>query len=167
MAKVLSFNHVDTPISGVTTNPVPVGLVNFGADFRVERQTADEVVMTNMRSPLGDPEKFRHAFSVVNNVYSGTPIEPALRSQNVKGVRLLIQHTDIASVTDSGDATFMAKLPFKVNITLEIPANEYVTATNAKDFLLRTIAGAFETGSNTAARLEAELRGSMLPADLK
>lgn len=167
MAKVLSFNHTDTPISGVTTNPVQVGLVNFGADFRVERITADEAVLTNMRSPLGDPEKFRHAFSTVTNVYSGTPIEPALRSQNTRGVRLLIQHTDIASITDSGDATFSMKVPFKVNITLETPANEYVTADHALSFLLRSIAGVLETGSNTAARLNAELRGSLLPADLK
>lgn len=167
MAKVLSFNHVDTPISGVTTNPIPVGLVNFGADFRIESSTANEAVLTNMRSPLGDPEKFRHAFSTVANVYSGTPIEPALRSQNTRGVRLLVQHTDIASVTDSSDSTFSMKVPFKVNITVEAPANEYVTATVVRDFVWRTLAGLLETGSNTADRLNAELRGSQLPADLK
>lgn len=167
MAKVLSFNHVDTPISGVTTNQVNLALVNFGADFRVEKMASDEVVITNLRSPLGDPERFRHAYSTVANVYKNTEIEPALRSQNTRGVRLLIQHTDIASVVDAADPTFLVKVPFKANLTLEIPANEYVTATNVKDYMLRSLTGMFETGSNTSARLEAELRGSLLPIDMK
>lgn len=167
MAKVLSFVHTDTPISGVTSNTVDLPLVNFGADFRVESNQANELILTNLRSPLGDPEKFRSAFSVVSNIYKNTDIEPSSRSQNPRGVSLLLQHTDIASVTDSTDATFLQKKPFEAHIVVKVPADEVVTADIVKGFLLRTICAAFESGSNTSARLNAELRGSLLPADMK
>lgn len=167
MAKSLAFNHTDTAISGVSSNPIEIPLVNFGADFVKEVNTANELVLTNMRSPLGDPEKFRHAFSIVSDVYKGTDIEPSMRSQNKKGVSLLLQHTDIASVTDSADASFLQKIPFKVHFVLTIPANEYVTADVAELVLRRSIAAAYESGLHTSARMAALLRGSLTPADLK
>lgn len=167
MAKSLAFNHTDTAISGVSSNTIDLPLVNFGADFVKEVNTANELVLTNMRSPLGDPEKFRQAYTTVRDVYKGTDIEPSLRSQNPRGVQILLQHTDIASVTDSADATFLQKVPFKVHFVLTIPANEYVTAEIAEAVLRRSLVAAYESGLHSSARLAALLRGSLSPADLK
>lgn len=166
MARQVAFNHVDTAISGVTTNSTAIGLVNFGADFRVERKTADEAVLTNMRSPLGSPEKFRTAYSVVADVYKNTGIEPGVQSQTKRGVSVLNQHTDIAAVTDTTDVTVHVDLPFSASIVFKIPMSPDVTDAIILTYIQRTLAALFETGQNTAARLGALARGGLLPLDV-
>lgn len=167
MSKVVTYNHTDTAISGVSANPLNIGLVNWGADHRVEKNLANELILTNMKSPIGAPEKFRYAWSTIADVYKGTEIEVSYRSLSKKGIQLLCQHTDILTVTDSVDATFEEQKPIKCNITITYPADTIMTAALAKDLLSRTISGLFETGVVTDARIGALLRGSLLPADLK
>lgn len=167
MAKQISFNHIDTAISGVTSNTTPIGLVNFGADWRTESKTADEVVMTNMRSPIGMPERIRVRYSRVADIYKDSNIEPSNRAQSRSGLSVFIQHTDISSVTDTVDATFLVQMPFSEQVTIKVPCNEYVTDTFVLAYLQRSLAAWFETGDHTALRLSALLRGGLLPVDMK
>jgi hypothetical protein len=167
MAKVVTFNHTDTAISGSPTNATNFGLINYVADWRVESKSATEAVIVNMRSPIGTPERFRFASGVMPDVFVSSGIEAGSRTQTKRGVSILVQHTDIASVTDTVDATFAQQMPFSMNIVLKIPANEYVTGQMALDYMKRSLAGLFETGLATSARLDALLRGSVLPVDMK
>lgn len=167
MAKTVNVGYTDTPISGVTSLEFPRGLVNFAADFRKKSTTAQESILTNLTSPVDRPEKFRISYSDVANVYSGTDIDASVYAPSKKGVSVLIQLTEILSVTDSVDATFRVDLPISAHVVLKVPASEYLTSAMVQTFLGRLVSGLYDTGSLTTDRINAILRGSLTPGDVK
>lgn len=166
MAKVVNKGYTDTPIEGVTSLTFPRGLLNFKADFRVKSNQPNEVVLANITSPVDRTEQIRVAFSNIANVYSGTAIEPSLCAPTKRGVSVLCQVTDIISVTDSVDPDYRIDLPVSYHLVIKVPANENLTTSLIQEGLGRMVSGIFETGSVTLTRLEALIRGSLVPTDL-
>lgn len=166
MAKSISAGYTDTPISGVTTLTFPRGLVNFGADFRVKSETANEAIITNLTTPVDRPERIRFSYSDVANIYSGTDVDPSVYAPSKRGVSVLTQLTETFSVTDSVDTTYRVDLPVSAHLVLKVPASEYLTAELIEAMIGRLVSSLFETGSLTDSRLKALLRGSLLPTDL-
>lgn len=168
MAKQLSFVASDTPISGVTTNPINLELVNFGADF-VEKNDPKkgEVLITNVKAPVSAPEKFRFAISNVEDAYKGSEIDPSSRSITKRGISVLVQHTIVLKETDTTDASYSAYVPFKVHTVLTCPYVESLTADIAEKIFRRHAAGLYETGEHDSGRIGQLIRGSLLPPDVK
>lgn len=166
MAKSIEYNRTDTPISGVTSLTIPVGLVNYGADFRVKSNEPGEVVITNLTSPTDRPEKFRFAMSDIKDIYRNTGIDPSLYAPSKRGISILGQLTDVWTVVDSADPSYDVALPMEAHIVMKVPANDYITADMVLAFLGRTVDSLLETGVNNSNRLKALLRGSLLPIDM-
>lgn len=167
MSKVKSYGYTDTAIAGVTGLDFPRGLVNFDADFRVKSdKPGQEVVLTNTTSPIDRPEKLRIAYSDVANVYNGTGIDPSVSAPTKRGISILVQETSVLSVSDSVDADFRLDLPLSCHLVIKVPASEYVTADDVLASIGRLLSGLFDTGLETNARLNAILRGSLVPSDV-
>lgn len=166
MAKVINKGYTDTAVAGVPTLTFPRAVLNFKADYRVKSDQPNEVVLTNITSPVDRPEQIRVAYSNVTNIYSGTSIEPSLAAPTKRGISVLCQVTDIISVTDSVDADYRIDLPVSYHMVIKVPANENLTTTLIQEGVGRMISGIFETGSVTLTRLEALIRGSLVPSDL-
>ena len=167
MAKVLSFVTTDTPISGVTTNPIEIAKVNFGADF-VEKvsPTKGEVLLTNTTAPLGSSETYRYAIQTIADVYKGSEIEPSLRTSGKKGLSLVIQHNCVMVETDTTDPTYERRVPISSHTVMKIPAIESMTAEKALGLFQRLLAPFFETGAHSHARLGQLFRGVLKPSDV-
>lgn len=166
MAKVVNKGYTDTPVEGVPSLTFPRAVLNFKADFRVKGNQPNEVVLANITSPVDRTEQIRVAFSNITNVYSGTSIEPSLAAPTKRGVSVLCQVTDIISVTDDTDPDYRIDLPVSYHLVIKIPANENLTTTLIQEGLGRMISGVFDTGSTALTRLEALIRGSLVPSDL-
>lgn len=167
MAKVKSLGYTDTPVQGVTSLTFPRAVLNFGADFRVKaNQPGKEVVLTNLTCPVDRPEKIRIAYTDVSNVYSGTDIDSSVYSPTKRGVSILVQLTETISVTDSTDADFRVDLPVSYHLVVKVPASEFISAADIQTGLGRLVSGLFDTGSTATTRLEAILRGSLVPSGL-
>lgn len=162
-----STGYTDTPIEGVSALTLNRGLLNYAADFRQKSATpGKEIVLTNITSPMDRPENIRIAYSDVANIYSGTSIDPSLCAPTKRGVSLLCQLTEVQSVTDSADPEFRIDLPISAHLVIKVPASEYITAADVIAVVGRLLSGLFDTGSTSTARLNAMLRGSLVPADL-
>lgn len=167
MAKVKDLGHTDTAVEGVPSLTFPRAVLNFGADFRVKsNQPGKEVVLTNLTSPVDRPEKIRIAFSDVSNVYSGTDIDSSVYAPTKRGVSVLVQLTETISVTDNADSDYRVDLPVSFHLVVKVPASEHITAADIQTGLGRLISGLFDTGVTTTTRLEAILRGSLVPQGL-
>jgi hypothetical protein len=166
MAKVVNKGYTDTPVEGVSSLTFPRAVLNFKADFRVKSNQPNEMVLTNITSPVDRAEQIRVAYSNIANIYSGTSIEPSLCAPTKRGVSLLCQVTDIISVTDNTDPDYRIDLPVSYHLVIKIPANENLTTTLIQEGLGRMVSGIFETGSTALTRLEALIRGSLVPSDL-
>jgi hypothetical protein len=167
MTRGIKTGYTDTPVDGVTVLTFPRAILNIDKDFRVKsNNNGKEVVLTNITSPIDRPENIRLAYTDVANIYNGTGIEPSVASPTKKGVSVLAQVTDVISVTDTSDADFRIDLPLSAHLVIKVPASEYVTAAQVKVVVGRLLSSLFDTGSESEARLEAILRGSLVPTEL-
>lgn len=167
MAKVKSNGYTDTPVEGVPTLTFPRAVLNFKDDYRVKsEQAGKEIVLTNITSPIDRPEKIRVAYSEVANIYSGTGVEASVLAPSKRGVSVLVQETNVLSVTDDTDPDYRIDLPVSYHLVIKVPASQYITAADITAGLGRLLSGLFDTGVATTTRLEAILRGSLEPSDL-
>lgn len=166
MSQSINYGYTDTPISGVSSLDFPRGLVNYKSDFRVQKNGTTDVTLVNMTSPVDRPEKFRFAISDIANIYTNTGIDPSAWGASKAGQSVLIQLSEIASVTDSTDPSFRVDLPLTCNITIKCPKSSLITPAYLLTLLGRAASGAFETGSLTTDGISRLEHGSLVPADL-
>jgi hypothetical protein len=166
MTKIVKTGYTDTAIAGVSSLNFPRGLVNITQDFRVKSNTGKEVILTNLTSPIDRPENIRLAYTDIANVYNGTGIESSLSAPSKRGVSVLTQVTDVISVTDDTDADYRIDLPMSAHLVLKVPASEYITSAQVQALIGRLLSCLFDTGSTQTSRLEAILRGSLVPSEL-
>jgi len=167
MVKSINQGYTDTPIEGVTSLEFSRGLLNFEKDFRVKsNNNGKEVVLTNITSPIDRPENIRIAYTDVANIYNGTGIEPSVLAPTKRGVSILTQLTEVLSVVDDSDADFRVDLPLSCHLVIKAPSSEFITSEQIKTALGRLLSSLFDTGSTENSRLEAILRGSLVPSEL-
>lgn len=165
MTKIINKGYNDTPVETPVSLTLTREQVNFGEDFRVLRNTSDELWLTNITSPVDRPEKFRIARKEVSNVYQGTDISTSVHAPSKKGVNLHLQLQQIVEVTDSANPEFLVHAPITTSITIKTPAS-YVDANMVLDSVERLLTGLFETNSVEPDRLASLLRGSLSPKDI-
>lgn len=167
MSKSLKLNYSDTNITGATAISLPVPNLNYAEDFRVSKDEPNEAVITNLTSPISQPERFRFAHSDVANVYGNTGIDPTMYYASRRGTQILCQLTDVFKVTDSADAAYEALLPISCHLVVKVPNNELVTEQVVIAEIQRLMGGLFQTeGSENTLRLNALLRGALVPTSL-
>ena len=167
MAKVTSLGYTDTSIEGVTAVDFARGLLNYEADFRVKQnQPGKEIVLTNITSPLDRPERLRIAYSEIPNIYNGSGIDPSISAPSKRGVSVLVQLTEVISISDSVDADYRIDLPVSYHLVIKVPNSEHITGDVIEAGLGRLLSGLYDTGDTTVARLGSILRGSLTPAGL-
>lgn len=166
MAKTIATGYTDTAISGNPTMTVTAGKLNFKADFRPLSEAPGEVILTNVTSPVDQPETMRLSQRKVANVYANTEVDPSAYLPIRQGTATLLECRETWVETDSVDTTYRKLIPVKCGITFTLPAYGNITADQAVGLVLRTLGLTFETGTVTSVGMAALLRGVMMKADL-
>lgn len=166
MSKTVSYNRTDTAVAGVPSLNLPVAVLNYKADFSMVQASPSELVLTNLTSPIDRPETIRYSVNAIKDIYKGTGIDPTSYSASRRGVSLLAQLTDRWTVADTVDTTYNVTLPVQAHMVLKLPADAVITPDMVKLLVGRLCDTLFNTGLITSERLNAMLRGSLLPADL-
>lgn len=167
MARSISFSHADTPIDGVSSNPINMGLVNWAADWRVELDSSKEVVLTNVVAPIGLPHRVKIFVKYIPDIYKNSGIEPGYQLVDKRGFGIYLQMEDTGLVTSDTDLTLYAKVPVSSKLGIVVPYIPELTPTIAFDLYKRSLAMMVETGVNTNTRIGNLLRGVLMPADLR
>lgn len=165
--KVLSKNYTDTTISGASEVTLTLPILNYGTDFRVKKDSDSEAIITNLTSPIDQPERIRWAQSEVSDVYKNTGISPTMYYASRRGTQVLCQLTDVYGVTDDQDASYEALLPVSAHIVLKVPNNDLISEDTAVQMVERLLGSLYETtGTTTTCRIRSLLRGALLPSSL-
>lgn len=162
-------NHntgTDTAVPGVSTLTLTRGIPNFGADWREKMDSPEESIITNLNAPVAYPEKFRTAVSEISDIYKNTGIANTLMAPTRKGRNILSQLTEVWTVTDSVDTTYLVALPVSCHIVLKVPDHPAITASDIITLIGRAVSGLYETGDATGSRLQALMRGALKPTDM-
>jgi hypothetical protein len=165
MAITVNPNYTDT--TGGATHEIDIPSVNFGADFRIASSEPDELVLTNLTSPLGFAEVARIQTKPLNDIYANTTVDKALYAASRKGRQIYINLADILRATDSSDASFEMALPLSGSLLVKFPQNPLITQSIIVTFIERMIGLLFETDDvSMSPRIQALIRGSLKPKDL-
>jgi hypothetical protein len=159
----LDKGFTNTPITGGVAKSIALDPINFGADFRVFKDTSDELWLTNVTSPIDRPERVRYAMKEVKNVYQGTDVSLSAQAASRKGVNLHVQLQQNFATTE---VDRVVHLPVTTSITIKVPASANIDAAEVKSSVSRLLSTLFETGSDKPDRLAALLRGSLEPTDI-
>lgn len=167
MAKVLNVNYTDTPISGATAVSLQLPTLNYHADYRVVQDEPNEVIITNLTSPIDQPERIRWACSEVKDIYRNSGIDPTLYYPTRRGTQILAQITDIFSITDNDVPDYLALLPISAHLVIRVPNNDLISEAVVTAETSRMIATLYETaGTTVLPRVRSLLRGALMPAAL-
>lgn len=165
-----SFNVSYGFTASTTTVNLPRPALNYADDFTVKTDSSNskrtsECVLTNITSPLDQPEILRYSIEDINDIYSGTTINPSFMSQSKKGFSLLVQLNEVVRVTDSANPSFTLDLPVSVHAVIKAPKNRFITAAMLQSLHCRLLGAFFTTEdtTNSPDMLARMIRGSLNP----
>lgn len=166
MPKTTSFGYTDTTPAGGATKTLTRPNLNYGADFAKTEDSENKCIITNLTSPYDQPESIRFEVADVKNIYNGTNIDPSVYATSKAGISLVCQVNDILRVTDSADSTYQVDLPISAHFVIKMPKSQYITAGDIEKVVARCVASMYDTDSVGTSRIDALVRGSMVPSTL-
>lgn len=135
MATTITWNHgTYTPAQDAAKLPtIQPDTIYWKAETAIKNRKSDQCVLVNKTSPLSAAETFRFAYKAVNNVFTGTGIDPVYMPSTKKGFNVLLQVNDIVTAID--DKGLRTDYPLSAHLVLKGPQAEFVTG----DILLKLI----------------------------
>lgn len=158
----MKINHNTNTGTTKAVNAVTPTYTSFG--LKVDEPS--ECIITNLATPMGRDETVRYAHFAVDNVYKNSGIQ-ILEQQPVKsGVKVVCsvrQNWSLTAETEAEKAPDYI-LPVTAQITLTVPNNQYIAATDLEKIILQAV-GALYT-SDGASKIASLVRGSMKPSNI-
>lgn len=157
MAHIYSTNYS----SQTGTKSIAISVLN-GTDLDLTSEDSSEVVEKLAEGPIDAPEVWRFGQQDVADVYKNTGVETAAKPSSVRGVKILVEHKSVRTVTDDSDANFLKKLPSKTTITHTCPLNELTRVDDVLQDIERALAGLFgDSDDVSSSRLASMIRGKL------
>lgn len=166
MAFTTSLGYTDTI---KTEKNLSIPDLDYANDFAVTEDSSSNLVLTNITSPIDQPETLRIGYQHVGNIYNGTNINPSYMAVTKAGVSVVSQVHDILRVTcepETGCNPVIFDLPIKSHVVISVPLSQYVTADLALAVAKRGVSGLFDTGSVASTRLNQILRDALKPSTM-
>lgn len=148
------------------TITITVPKMDYKSNFSLLVDDPGNVELTNVTTPLDQPEVLRYSLDNVSNIYAGTSIDPAFFATSKLGKSLLMKNEEIYRVTNSGETDGLmptsVDLPIWYHTVIRTPVSEYLTAKTLYDGLCRHIAMMVKEVAD-GSLLNMLLRGSLNP----
>lgn len=132
----------------------------IASNFAVTATDAESVTETALAAPIGRPEIFQYGRKLVKDIYANASVQPAYRAPSSAGVKVMVNWSAIASLTNGADATFRQDFPLSIRTTVTVPMSDYISGTNVLQMLQHAIGG-FLADEASADRLTKLLRGAL------
>lgn len=160
MAKQLKFGF------GEAAPAVPSTRQNLdlsNGNFALKNAKNDDVFVVNVTTPTDQPETIRFASKDISNIYTGTGIDPAFYATSRRGISVVSELFEVATVTDSDDPSFRIDLPCQVHTVFKVPVSQYLQADDILSLLFRQFALNFQGSDDTAKRIDDLIHGALIP----
>jgi len=166
MSKIIDHGYTDTADAAIVNTTAPRAKLNFAADFKMKKSADSELIITNITSPLDRPEAIRFGVTDVKNVYNGLDISVAVQSPSKKGTQVLVQVTEVISVTDSSDAMYRIDLPVSAHLVIKVPNSEHITGEIVETLVSRVVSSLYANTTDDTTRINSLLRGVLTPSEI-
>lgn len=161
--KVISFGYTDTI---TTSKKLDRPDLDFKQDFAKVAEEEHLTIVSNLTTPVDQPETFRWQIQDIADIYKGSGVDPSVHATSKKGFSLVVQVNDILRVTDDQDPSFQTDLPVSAHLVLKAPKSQYLTEAALETVIGRCVAALFSTGSTSTDRLKQLVRGAMTPSEM-
>lgn len=164
MSKTISWNRSDTAVTEV--GAFEADSLNYAADFAKREGAASDITLVNTTGPADRTETVRYAVTKINNIYSGTSVDPSAFALSKRGASVLVQVNDIITVTDS-TTNYRYDLPISAHMVVKTSLDEVITDDVLTAIVQRLIGATYEqSGRNVGERISKLIRGAVVPSAL-
>lgn len=161
MSKTISWNRTDTAATAVGS--FTPDTLNYTKDFAKREGGNGDITVVNTTGPADRTETVRYAVTRINNVYSGTSVDPSAFALSKRGASVLVQVNDIITVTDSA-TNYRYDLPISAHMVVKTSLDEVITSEVLTAIVQRLIGAAYEqSGKTVGDRLSKLIRGAVTP----
>lgn len=143
--------------------------LDYAKDFAVVTDEPGSLVLTNITSPIDQPEKIRWGYQNINNVYANSGIDPAYYAPSKRGISIVSQVSEVWKVgetTDTCGCPLPVYLPVEGHVVFKVPTHSAITENMVEAFLRRVMDTLYATGSVSPERIGKLMRGSLRPEGL-
>lgn len=132
MSLVLANNNgADTAVSGLTTNPLALRILNLSADWFLVEEGPGRVTYKNQRGPMSNEDTIVLAANEVKDIYKGINLVEVFKSRHRKALQVMYQYNGMIPETDSTDATVLNYVPWTGRIVFKFPLHPQFTSAMA------------------------------------
>lgn len=165
MAIVKTWGYTDSKTSEYTVHRPNLDYAN---DFAIAEDEAGRTVITNITSPIDQPETIRYQYQNVANIYANSGIDPSLMSQNKTGFSVVVQVNDTLRVSDDSEGSIRTlDLPCTAHLVFKFPKSQYIGSTEIETVIARTIGALASTDSaSLSSHINALARSATRPAEM-
>jgi len=150
----------------ISGDDIGVRFINWNNMSEVSSNNG-ELRLTHVEQGLEMPFIVREAITQVNNIYSGTDIDPSAYASTRRGVSLLLQINQNIKVTDTEDPDYEVLLPVQAHLVLKLPVTDLLSTADVESITHNLVATLYSTesdGKEVTSRLGKLLRGALVPA---
>lgn len=138
----------------------------YKEDFAIYEDEAGKTVLTNLTSPMDQPETVRYQYQHVANIYNGSDVDPSFWSQNKNGYSVVVDVKNNLRVTDS-EAGKEIIYPVKAHLVFSAPKSQHITAGEIEHVISRILG--FLSSTDTEAlddHINSLMRSATRPAEM-
>lgn len=160
-----------------TALKVEVPQFKYAADFAVTENSAKAVVLANTAVDVDDKETIRFAIQDINNIYTGSDIDPVMYAPSKKGKSMVVSLNDTLTVRNykgtsenPGDIESEYKYPVSAHFVVKFPTTANLEASDLVTLVNRMLGLAYNTTNGTGgapsdpnARINKLMRGVLNP----
>jgi hypothetical protein len=109
------------------------------------------------------PERWTWGNTAIKNVYKGKEVNLAQKPATAGGVQIFIRRDVDIKIENTEDLDFLKLIPLPAWLCVQVPVNQYITATDVYIALERLCGAVVSDPEGTTARLDQLIRGALKP----
>lgn len=164
MAKQLTFGFTQ---EAAATRKIDVPTLALSTDYAVTKNDQMDVYVSNLTSPTDQPETLRYGSKSIQNIYNNSGIDPSFYATSKRGLSIVSELFEVASITDTDDPSFRIDYPIQTHVVIKVPVSQYVNANDVLTILLRNVSMLFQQSNSTSTRISELMHGAMVPSELR
>lgn len=164
MAITANFGFNDTTNSSAAQPALNPTVLNYGSDYRVISDDDSSCLITNIKTPVDQPDTIRVATQDVANIYSNTSLKANQISAARQGVSVVLQENSVYKVIDTDLPLAATYLPVSMHLVLKVPTGYSIPEADLISQIKRLLGALYE--EDGTFRIQTLVKGAVKPKNL-
>lgn len=133
------------------------------SELVLKEDEPNSVVVEAKASSYDRPERWTFGATPIRDIYRNQDVAVSAKPVTSRGVQVLVKYNGFVSIEDSADPDYLKLIPVSAHTVVQVPINQYISASDILMILRRQTGALFEDTSATSARIDELIRSALRP----